>query len=254
ADEATGAATAGDDVARGAADPDDASSPGDDEPGIDPVTRALRTRDDALGSVEREMGKRLKRILADEQNEVLDTLRRGGTVDLADVLPEADEHADRYAIAIGADLDAAAGHGAVAAGGARSTSCDPLAGELGRALVQPLRVRVERSFHDSDGDVEEITERLRALYREWKGQRIGAAVRHYTAAAYSIGVADALPAGAPQRWIVDPSSCAACPDCDDNALAGDVAGGEAFPTGDTRAPAHPDCRCLVVAVTALDTA
>lgn len=242
-----------DDAATSAAAANDEGTTAEDDPEIDPMTRALRTRDDALGSVEREMGRRLKRILADEQNEVLDTLRRGGTVDLADVLPEGDEHADRYAIAIGADLDAAAGHGAAAGGAARSTSCDALAGELGRALVQPLRVRVERSFHDSDGDVEEITERLRALYREWKGQRIGAAVRHYTAAAYSVGVADALPAGAPQRWIVDPSSCAACPDCDDNALAGEVVGGEAFPTGDTRAPAHPDCRCLVVAAAILDT-
>jgi hypothetical protein len=30
-----------------------------------------------------------------------------------------------------------------------------------------------------------------------------------------------------------------------------VPGGEPFPTGNTRAPAHVDCRCLVVAVSAL---
>jgi hypothetical protein len=112
-------------------------------------------------------------------------------------------------------------------------------------LVEPLRVRIERSFDDCDGDLEEVSERLRALYREWKGQHIGSAVRHFTAAAYAAGALEAAGDGATVRWLVDPS-CDACPDCDDNALAGDVAKGEAFPTGDTCSPAHPDCRCLVV--------
>jgi hypothetical protein len=228
----------------------DSEDDGDAEP-LDPVARTLRARDDVLAAVERDLGRRLKRVLADEQNEVLDTLRRGGTVEFTDVLPVDDEHADRFAIVAGPELDAAAGHGAAAAGGSGSPSCDTLAGALGRALVMPLRSRVQRSFDDADGDVEEVSERVRALYREWKGQHIGAAVRHYTAEAYSVGVAGAVPAGEGRRWLVDPS-CAACPDCDDNALAGDVPSGEAFPTGDMRAPAHADCRCLVVAASALD--
>ncbi len=234
------------------ADPEDA---GDDtaaaDEALDPRTAALRARDDLLTAVEREMGRRLKRVLADEQNQVLDTLRRGGTVDFADVLPPPDEHADRYAIAASNDLDLAAMHGAEAAGGATAVSCDELSGALGRTLVEPLRRRVERSFDDADGDLEEVTERLRALYREWKGQHIGRAVRHYAAAAYSLGGTDVVAKGEPQRWLVD-SSCEACPDCDDNALAGEIAHGDSYPTGDTRPPAHQDCRCLVVAVTRLE--
>jgi phage gp46-like protein len=198
-----------------------------------------------LASVERELGRKLKRVLADEQNAVLDTLRRGGTVEFPQVVPEADEHADRFAIAATADLDVAALHGAALVGGEKAGSCDELAGRLGSTLVTPLRVRIERTFDECDGDVEEISERLRALYREWKGQRIGSAVRHYTAAAYAAGAHAACGDGAALRWLVDPS-CDACPDCDDNALAGDVAKGDAFPTGDAVAPAHPDCRCLVV--------
>ena len=216
----------------------------DDEP-LDPRAGALKARDDALAAVERDMGRRLKRVLADEQNQVLDALRRGGTVEFSDVLPPPDEHADRYAIAASAGLDAAAEHGAEAVGGATAASCDELAGAIGRTLVDPLRRRVHRSFDDADGDLEEVTERLRALYREWKGQHIGRAVRHYAAAAYSLGAADGVPKGEAQRWLVDPS-CEACPDCDDNALAGDVAHGDSYPTGDTRPPAHQDCRCLVV--------
>jgi len=218
---------------------------------LDPRRAVLQARDDLLASVEREMSRRLKRVLADEQNQVLDTLRRGGTVDFGDVLPESDEHADRYAIAASADLDAAAEHGAEASGGATAVSCDELAGALGRTLVDPLRRRVQRSFDDAEGDLEEITERLRALYREWKGQHIGRAVRHYAAAAYSLGSADVVPKGEAQRWLVD-ASCEACPDCDDNALAGEIAHGDSYPTGDTRPPAHQDCRCLVVAASRLD--
>jgi DivIVA domain-containing protein len=217
---------------------------------LDPVERTLRARDEVLAALERAMGRRLKRVLADEQNEVLDTLRRGGTIAFEDVLPVDDEHVDRYAMVAGPDLDRAAEHGSTAGGGSASPSCDALAGALGQALVAPLRERVRRSFDDADGDVEEVGDRLRALYREWKGQRIGAAVRHYTAEAYSVGMAGAVPEGEARRWLVD-GSCHSCPDCDDNALAGNVPGGEPFPTGNTRAPAHVDCRCLVVAVSAL---
>jgi hypothetical protein len=223
---------------------------GDDAP-LDPPTRVLRQRDELLAPTERELGRRLKRVLADEQNQVLDQLRRGGTVDFADVVPPADEHVDRYAIAAGAQLDQAAAQGAALSGSDAALSSDEMAGTLGRALVDPLRVRIERSFADSDGDLEELTERLRALYREWKANHIGNAVRHFTSMAYARGAYEAVPDGAPLRWIVD-RSCVACPDCDDNALAGQVAKGESYPTGDRCAPAHPDCRCLVVASTVLD--
>jgi hypothetical protein len=197
-------------------------------------------------------------VLADEQNEVLDMLRRGGTIEFDDVVPAADEHADRFAIVAMSDLDAAAAHGAalvdaVTAGSGsadpdvKPVPCDDLAGDLGRVLVEPLRARMRRSFDDCEGDTEEVSERLRALYREWKGQHIGSAVRHVTVSAYARGAYQVAPAGAALQWLVDPS-CRACPDCDDNALAGSVTKGDAFPTGDALAPAHTDCRCLVVPV------
>ncbi len=238
----------------GAAPPGSADDDKDDDEDVvevDPAGQALQGRDAALATVEREMGRKLKRVLADEQNEVLDTLRRGGTVEFEQVLPPADEHADRFAIAATAHLDGAALQGAVMAGGEKAGSCDELAGRLGVLLVGPLRTRIERSFDDCDGDLEEVSERLRALYREWKVQRIGAAVRHYTSAAYAAGAYGSAEEGTALRWLVD-DSCEACPDCDDNALAGDVVKGDAFPTGDTCSPAHPDCRCLVVPAAMLD--
>lgn len=123
-------------------------------------------------------------------------------------------------------------------------TADRLADQLGAALVDPLRSRVERSVGDG-GDPEEVSGRLRALYREWKGQRIGSAARHYAAAAYAAGALDGATEGAEVRWLVDRTG-EPCPDADDNALAGTVTKGAPFPTGDRCPPAHPGCRCLVV--------
>src|SRR5215207_3840143 len=211
----------------------------------DPDAEVLAARDETLEPVERDLGRRLKRVLADEQNEVFDLLRRDKPVSVDDVVPAPTEHAHRFASAALADLGTAATHGAASADGEVAGSCAALADELGQSLVEPMRERITRSFDECDGDLEEVTERLRSLYREWKGQRIGEAVRHYTAAAYAWGVYEAAPSGAPLRWLVDRTG-ESCPDADDNALAGDVSKGEAFPTGVRCSPAHPGCRCLVV--------
>jgi DivIVA domain-containing protein len=214
---------------------------------LDPDAAVLHERDAHLGPVERELGRRLKRVLADEQNEVFDKLRRDQPQSLADVVPAAAEHVERYARAALADLDVAALSGAASVDREITGSCDALASELGESLVEPMRERIARSFDECEGDVEEVTERLRSLYREWKGQRIGAAVRHYAAAAYAWGVYEAMPPDSELRWLVDRTG-EACPDADDNALASGVRKGEAFPTGVLCSPAHPDCRCLVVPV------
>ena len=222
----------------------------DEAEALDPPARLLRHRDELLRSAERELGRKLKRVLADEQNEVLDLLRRQGGAAVDDVVPAASEHADRFAAAAVPVLDAVAARGATLVGG-DAEPCGDLAGTLGRSLAEPLRRRIERTFEESDGDLDEATERLRALYREWKANHIGVAVRHFTATAYARGAYEAARRGSPLRWVVDPS-CEACPDCDDNALAGKVTKGDTFPTGDTVAPAHPDCRCLVVPSDLLD--
>jgi hypothetical protein len=213
----------------------------------------LRQRDAALEEVERTLSRRLKRVLADEENAVLDHLRRGVPEALDDVVPPEDDHVARYGGAAGEGLVAAGARGAELVGGSRARppraaggrpDHDRLAGELGRALVEPLRQRIARTL-DEGGDADEVSARLRALYREWKGQRIGIAVRHYAAAAYGAGALASVASGTELRWLVDRTG-EPCPDADDNALATGVRKGDAFPTGDRCAPAHPGCRCLVV--------
>jgi DivIVA domain-containing protein len=211
----------------------------------DPNVARLLARDVALADPERELSRQLKRVLADEQNEVFDLLRRAKPSGAADVLPAPAEHVARYARAGLDELDVAARAGAESVGGRVRGSSTRLAREMGEAVVEPMRQRIDRSFDECGGDVEEVTERLRSLYREWKGQRISSVVRHYTAAAFARGAYDASPRGADLVWLVDRTG-EPCPDADDNALAGRVRKGQRFPTGHRCAPAHPDCRCLVV--------
>jgi hypothetical protein len=202
-------------------------------------------RDSALASVEHELGRRLKRVLADEQNEVLDLLRRTKPSTSDDLLAAIGGHTVRYTDAARDELGQAALWGAASVGGEPDGSYEALAVELAQAVVEPLRERIARSFLDAGGDLDDVTGRLRSLYREWKGQRIAAAVRHYAVAAYAQGAYGSMPDGTPLRWLVDRTSDP-CPDADDNALAGAVCKGEAFPTGDHCPPAHAGCRCMVV--------
>jgi DivIVA domain-containing protein len=213
-----------------------------------PDEAMLRLRDDSLETVEHDLSRRLKRILSDEQNEVLDTLRRHKPASLDELLPGGrDAHAARYADAAVEGLSTAAAWGAASVEGEPAGSYAALAGELGRTVVEPLRERIDRSFAESGGDVDDVTGRLRALYREWKGHHIAAAAQHYAVAAYARGAYEAVPDGTPVRWLVDRGGDA-CPDADDNALADSVCKGEAFPTGDRCPPAHPGCRCMVVPI------
>ncbi|CAN5903466.1 hypothetical protein BH23ACT2_BH23ACT2_30710 [soil metagenome] len=207
----------------------------------------LDRRDATTDELERQLARRLKRVLSDEQNEALDLLRRSrGTPTASEVLPGEEDHLARYTTAALEDLTAAERAGAAFFGDAPEGAADvrDVAVEFAAEMVRQLRERLRRAFDDG-GDEDEVGERIRACYREWKTQRIAEVARHYVMVAFSRGVSEAAPDGARFRWVVDHGE-AASPDCDDNALAGMVPKGEPFPTGDLCPPAHPGCRCLAV--------
>jgi len=212
----------------------------------DDLVSLLERRDGAIEPIENRIARRLKRALADEQGRVLDGVRRSrDTPSLSEVLPP-DEQIAAFAAAVADDLLIAAEEGAAFEGAAlpSRTSVDDVTEELARALAGVVRPRVERCFEGGE-DADDTSDRLRATYREWKTDRLVDATRHLVLSAFGLGQAAVRPAGAPVRWVNDPS-VPACPDCEDDALAGTVPSGEAFPTGHARPPAHPGCRCLVV--------
>ena len=107
-----------------------------------------------------------------------------------------------------------------------------------------MRERLAQCIDEADGDNDIVMKRVRSVYREWKTQHIDTELDDVFCLAYGRGVLAALPTGAPVTWIVDPKG-PACPDAEDNSLAGEVGAGEPFPTGHVCAPAHAGCRCLL---------
>jgi len=228
-----------------------------DEPAADAEIEAtpFGMRDAELTPLIISAARRIKRVLADEQNELLHTLRRNATVtSVEELLATADEQRGRYASAITGELEKAAFAGAasVAVDGAKPKkptikkdhAIEPALSAMETALLAPLRDRVARAISDVDGDAEELGAHVRGIYREWKTQRIDEHLDDIARLAYGRGQLLALAPGTPVCWIVDPNG-PACPDAEDNSLAGTVIAGQPFPTEHIYPPAHPGCRCLL---------
>ena len=126
----------------------------------------------------------------------------------------------------------------------RTKALQPAIDGLAAAVIDPLRVRVARAVTDSDGDNGELADLVRALYREWKTQRIDEHLDDVTRMAFGRGALVALTPGTPVCWSVDPNG-PACPDAEDNSLAGAIGAGQPFPTDHVCAPAHEGCRCML---------
>ncbi|HUE59572.1 MAG TPA: hypothetical protein VMO88_08325, partial [Acidimicrobiales bacterium] len=242
-----------------------------EEPGVgaaggsDVTEGLLQRREGQLVDLETGLTRKLKRALQDEQNDLLDRLRglRGEPTAEA-LLPDLESHTARYVKASTPSMEQAASAGAVfagevlrsAPGGNESgevaldvpVDVADLAAEAASAIVGPLRRRLEQVITSGAGEEQSVlVESLGAAYREWKSQRIERMAGDVLAAAFSRGTWNAAPEGISFRWVVEDAD-GPCPDCDDDALAGDLPKGESFPTGQPYPPAHSGCRCLLVPV------
>ena len=226
----------------------------DDGESLDDVESSPFGRRDAeLTPIIVGSARKLKRVLADEQNEVLEALRSTAPIDDLDALvPAHAEHVSRYSAAIADELRVAADAGAVLVGGSAPLGAADAASAIAAAdevlaewLVEPLRERLARCVSDGDGNHADISKRARAVYREWKTQHIDERLDDIVRMAHGRGALAGIEPGTPARWVCD-AAHQGCADCDDNSLAGTVAAGDAFPTGHTFAPAHVGCRCLLL--------
>ncbi|MEY2444688.1 MAG: hypothetical protein QOE00_1268 [Ilumatobacteraceae bacterium] len=216
---------------------------------------AFGQRDASLTPIIVACARKLKRVLADEQNEILHTLRRNEPVRNIDtMLPWQTEQASRYAAAVQQDLEKAALVGAASIDGGtvkehkadinRAGATKAAVEALTTSIVVPLRERLERAVTEAEGDNTELSTMVRGIYREWKTQRIDEHLDDVARAAFGRGALAAVVPGTKVCWMVDPNG-PACPDAEDNALAGEVPAGQQFPTGHEAAPAHEGCRCML---------
>jgi hypothetical protein len=219
----------------------------DDHEEADPAAD-LRRRDAELAPLERELARALKRALADEQNAVLDALRRSRSrPTLADLLPEPEAAVARYAEAATGPLLAAAAAGRAAVSAppeADPTHVDDLATDVGTEVAAALRADVAAALEATGGDHAGTAERVSTAYRTWKGSLAEPLARSAALAAEARG---RLAAATPLRWVPEPGT-ETCPDCAGNAAAAERPPGEPFPSGVPHPPAHAGCRCLVAPV------
>jgi hypothetical protein len=125
---------------------------------------------------------------------------------------------------------------------------EDVAREAATTIVESLRRRLEHAISASAGDDQAgLVEAVGSAYREWKSERIERVAGDVLAAAFSRGTWSEVPEGTLLRWVVEDTD-GPCPDCDDDALAGGLPKGEAFPTGQPYPPAHTGCRCLLVPI------
>jgi hypothetical protein len=109
--------------------------------------------------------------------------------------------------------------------------------------LEPVRQRLADVAERVD-DADELSDTVRALYRESRSRRLPQAA---AAAAVAVdGLVAIARADGPVEWHVEAEGPCG-PDCADNALAGALRAGAEFPTGDKHPPAHAACTCWLVA-------
>jgi hypothetical protein len=212
------------------------------EPDARQVWRARRA--EVLDPLLVVVAKRAKRAAQDDQNALLDAVRRHkGRPTSAQVLVPEPELVGAWASVVTDALNEAYGAGRVAVGGETAGADDALVREAAETIVLPLRERIASAIDaGEEGDTSGLVERIGARFREWKNQSLEESLVDALASAWSRGVYDASPEGAVLRWI--PEVEGRCADCDDNGLEPTVKG-STFPTGQYHPPAHPGCRCLL---------
>jgi len=218
----------------------------------------VRARRDAqLDPLVDDLLRTSKRLVQDEQNVLLDAARRARVkVEPARLLPDPVHHREAWAAVLSPAIDLAYGGGRSAGGRSRKATSAPerVVNELSASLIAPLRERLTATLgtviaqgpYESPAELHrELASAVSARYREWRSTELETRLVDALTAAYARGAYDGAPTGAQLRWVSDPS--ASCPDCDDNSLEPTVKGQD-FPTGQPHPPAHPGCRCLVIAV------
>ena len=215
-------------------------------------------RDEVLEPILVLITRKMKRVLADEENSMLTYLQgKKSVVALEKVLPVADEHLQMYVEALAEDVISAAMAGAQSLSKSlkadlrkrvtRSAVMQVVSRTMDESTIRPLREKIQRAVEQSDGDKDEMSNLIRSVYREMKMQRVEQQVSDIARMAYSRGAYLVLDQGTKVCWMVD-SNGPSCADAEDNSLAGSTDLGSEFPTGHIHPTAHAGCRCLIAPI------
>ncbi|MDA8263408.1 MAG: DivIVA domain-containing protein [Actinomycetota bacterium] len=210
--------------------------------------------------IQAQLARRVKRVLQDDQNELLDGLRTTRVRDTAGLIGGVPALAARYAEVMGVFVatvaDASAGlysrYAENVAGDANvlSIRVDPPAElsesvtELAEELAGEVHGRLDRvlSKHESEDEVS-LASNIGAAFRELKTDYVELLAKDLVSSLTNSWLLYSTDVKA-VRWQRGPEP--GCSDCEDNELAGALASGSEFPTGILFPPAHIGCGCLLV--------
>ncbi|HTT59168.1 MAG TPA: hypothetical protein VMF33_03900 [Acidimicrobiales bacterium] len=212
-----------------------------------PVGTLFRHRDDALDEALSVLTRRVKRVLQDDQNIMLERIRHVKAM-ITDELEDEMDQRNRYAEAASDGLVLAAHAGVGFArdeGGVSETTVeasllDDVAADLAVTIVLALRKRI---LSESAGDA---TDRVNAAYREWRGARVERLCTDAARRAFHLGVVSASK-GRSIRFFATPND-PPCDLCAHDADSGERLAGENFPSGSPYPPLHAGCACTVIPV------
>ena len=227
--------------------------------------QAISRRDALLEPISERLSRGLKRVLQDEENELLHAIRtpstkgRGkkGAAPAAPTAPDATKRREALIELATVALSDAGAAGAGFAGGVGNDQpipaevelddlveavIDTVVGELDDALASELAAGDTAADPDDDRD---LLERVSATYREWRLQRVEPVAADAANAAFSRGSVGVIPAGSLVRWVVDHGK-GDVEGARRNASVGAVPVGQRFPTGHTEPPCDEGCSSVLV--------
>jgi hypothetical protein len=196
-----------------------------------------------------------KRVLADDENAIITHVGGKRTSLSPDVvLHDLEQQSHRYADALREELTSIAVEAARTIQSARradlrTSALDGVVEGVARIIVSDLlrqlheRVRAALERHVDDRDA--IIGEVRSTFKQARSETLTTVVTDVAHFAYARGVFTACDTASKVCWVVDANG-PACADAEDNALAGAIRHGEAFPTGQLHPLAHDGCRCLVI--------
>lgn len=158
---------------RSGEDEDDASEPAF-AAAVDPIEAAPEEEEaDPVAVLADDLARRLRRALADEQNQVLDRLRqdRRGQLGLDELLGADDARVVRLATAIEPRLREAVGEQGGATGAVGDLAAR-LAGAVADGVRQDIEHRVSAVTANADGERVDLSRPVREAFRAWRTDRI----------------------------------------------------------------------------------
>ena len=208
AEETAASEPAAEDEAVPAAGDEDAAAAATNSAELAAIPGLEAQRDAVIADAAKQLEKRLKRALADEQNELLAGIRasKRKKVELSRLVGNVDDHLNRYVLAIhevaavtygaGAALvDQQAAEGHLPAGAVEEL--------LETDVVMPIRAQLA-SLDDAPVDRPDAhVDPVRTFYRQQKTEHLGLAATRLANLLCVAGLCDALPTNATAPWVGD---------------------------------------------------